>query len=92
MFHIYCAFFFFARRLCVYCCDGVAYVLAIWLFTKYLASNADHNLLVGLIFFLYTKGLSESAVMVIVVMAGFLLLDQIPYIEKVFPGPVQRTC
>ena len=28
--------------------------------------------------------------MVIVVMAGFLLLDQIPSIEKVFPGPVKR--
>ncbi len=28
--------------------------------------------------------------MALVIMAGFLLLDQVPYLDKLFPGPVQR--
>ena len=36
------------------------------------------------------KSLSESAVMALVVMAGFLLIDQIPLLDTLFPGPVQR--
>ncbi|MBD0377913.1 MAG: FtsW/RodA/SpoVE family cell cycle protein, partial [Flavisolibacter sp.] len=39
---------------------------------------------------LLRKQLSESAVMALVVIAGFLLLDQIPLLDKIFPGPVQR--
>jgi cell division protein FtsW (lipid II flippase) len=69
---------------------AVAYVLAIWLLQNiWLATIIIICLLVASSFFI-RKGLSESAVMVIVVMAGFLLLDKIPSIEKVFPGPVQR--
>lgn len=69
---------------------AVAYVLLIWLLQNiWLATVIVICLLVISSFFI-RKGLSESSVMVIVVMAGFLLLDQIPSIEKVFPGPVQR--
>lgn len=69
---------------------AVAYVLSIWLLKNiWLATVIIIGLLILSSFFI-RKGLSESAVMVIVVMAGFLLLDKIPYIEKVFPGPVKR--
>ena len=36
------------------------------------------------------KRLSESTVMALVVIAAFLLLDQIPLLAKYFPGPMQR--
>jgi cell division protein FtsW (lipid II flippase) len=66
------------------------YVIAIWLIKNIWIAS----LIIG-VFLLVTslftkKGLSESAIMLFVVMAGFLLLDNIPYINKVFPGPVQR--
>ncbi|HUP13157.1 MAG TPA: FtsW/RodA/SpoVE family cell cycle protein, partial [Niastella sp.] len=32
----------------------------------------------------------ESAVMALVVIAGFLLLDQVPFLDQLIPGPVQR--
>ena len=71
---------------------GIAalYVVAIWLTNNIWIATAliVAVLLISSLFI--KKGLSESAVMVIVVMAGFLLLDQIPYINEVFPGPVQR--
>ena len=69
---------------------AVTYVLLIWILQNiWLATLIIIGLLVLSSFFI-RKGLSESSVMVIVVMAGFLLLDQIPSIEKLFPGPVQR--
>src|SRR5204863_8901120 len=36
------------------------------------------------------KKLSESAVMALVVVSGFLLLDKIPVLAKIIPGPIQR--
>ena len=36
------------------------------------------------------KKLSESTIMALVVIAGFLLLDQVPLLSKYFPGPMQR--
>jgi cell division protein FtsW (lipid II flippase) len=37
-----------------------------------------------------SKQMSESSVMALVVMAAFLLLDQIPFLQDIFPGPMQR--
>jgi cell division protein FtsW (lipid II flippase) len=66
------------------------YILSIWISKDIWIATAIIAGLLLLSSFFIRKGLSESAVMVIVVMAGFLLLDKLPYINKVFPGPVQR--
>ena len=69
---------------------AMTYVLLIWILGNvWIATLIIICLLILGSFFIH-KGLTESSVMVIVVMAGFLLLDQVPSIEKVFPGPVQR--
>ncbi len=68
----------------------VFYVLAIWLLNdSWLATGitAGGLLLARL---LPVKLMSESALMALVVMAGFLLIDQLPFIDTLFPGPVQR--
>ncbi|HET9279563.1 MAG TPA: FtsW/RodA/SpoVE family cell cycle protein, partial [Flavitalea sp.] len=64
---------------------AVTYVLLIWILQNIWVATAIIICLLILSSFFIRKGLSESSVMVIVVMAGFLLLDQIPSIEKVFP-------
>ncbi|WP_207896702.1 FtsW/RodA/SpoVE family cell cycle protein [Flaviaesturariibacter flavus] len=38
----------------------------------------------------FYKRLSESSVIALTVLAGFLLLDQVPMLDRLFPGPVQR--
>ncbi|WP_121357161.1 FtsW/RodA/SpoVE family cell cycle protein [Flavisolibacter nicotianae] len=70
---------------------AIVYVGTIWLTGNnvLLATAITLGLLVLFTLFV-KKQLAESAIMVMVVMAGFLLLDKIPYIEKAFPGPVQR--
>ncbi|HUC82412.1 MAG TPA: FtsW/RodA/SpoVE family cell cycle protein [Flavisolibacter sp.] len=70
---------------------AVVYVATIWLTDNnvWLATAITVGLLLLAILFI-KKQLTESAVMLLVIMAGFLLLDQIPGIEKVFPGPVNR--
>ncbi|RYZ28045.1 MAG: cell cycle protein, partial [Chitinophagaceae bacterium] len=70
---------------------AVVYVATIWLTDNniLLATVITVALLLIAIFFV-KKQLTESAIMLLVVMAGFLLLDKVPYIEKAFPGPVQR--
>ncbi|HZH64035.1 MAG TPA: FtsW/RodA/SpoVE family cell cycle protein [Flavisolibacter sp.] len=70
---------------------AAVYAVSIWLTGNniLLATAITVGLLLLAILFI-KKQLTESAIMLMVVMAGFLLLDQVPYIEKVFPGPVQR--
>lgn len=66
------------------------YVLATWL-TKNPWIATGVTALVMLLYMLIAKRrLSESAVMALVIMAGFMLLDQVPYLAKIIPGPVQR--
>ncbi|HEU4471101.1 MAG TPA: FtsW/RodA/SpoVE family cell cycle protein [Flavisolibacter sp.] len=69
---------------------AVLYTLSIWLIGQIWIATAVIAVVLLAASLLLKKGLSESAVMVLVVMAGFLLLDQVPYIEEIFPGPVQR--
>ena len=69
---------------------ALIYVLAIWILGNILLASALIAILLVIASFINKKGMSESAIMVVVVMAGFLLLDQVPFIEDVFPGPVQR--
>lgn len=68
----------------------VFYVLVTWLF-----NNVWLSALLTLIMLLVAqvfKGarLSESAVMALVIIAGFLTLDKVPKLDKLFPGPVHR--
>jgi len=65
------------------------YVAAVWFLNIWLASLVT-VVLVALAMVFHKKRTSESAIMVIMVMAGFLLIDQIPYLDKVIPGPVNR--
>jgi cell division protein FtsW (lipid II flippase) len=68
----------------------VVYVLSIWILKNvWLATAVTAGLLILAILF-WRKQISESAIMALVVIAGFLLLDQIPFLDKVFPGPIQR--
>jgi cell division protein FtsW (lipid II flippase) len=68
----------------------VFYILANWLLANpWLATGLTAAGLLVLAL-LPKKYLSESAVMALVVMAGFLLVDQIPLLDRLFPGPVQR--
>ncbi len=68
----------------------VLYVLAIWLLKNFwIATAVTIAILFAWMFFLRKK-LSESSVMALVVISGFLLVDQIPFLNKLIPGPVQR--
>lgn len=68
----------------------VLYVLSLWVFKNvWIATAITAGALI--IYMLFKrKQLSESAIMALVVIAGFLLLDQIPYLDKLIPGPVHR--
>nr|AGU12355.1 Cell cycle protein [uncultured organism] len=68
----------------------VIYVLSSWVLKNVWLSLGVTAAVVGLIMLFKRRQLSESAVMVLVIMAGFLTIDKIPYLDKVFPGPVQR--
>lgn len=70
---------------------AVVYVSTIWLTNNnvLLATGITVALLLLAIFFV-KKQLTESAAMLMVVMAGFLLLDKIPFLDQLFPGPIQR--
>ncbi|MFN2440050.1 MAG: FtsW/RodA/SpoVE family cell cycle protein, partial [Chitinophagaceae bacterium] len=68
----------------------VLFVLANWIFKNiWLATCVTALVLVFTMLFV-RKQLSESAIMALVVIAGFMLLDQIPFLDDLFPGPVQR--
>lgn len=68
----------------------VVYVFAAWLLNNIWLATAITFAVVGLAMAFKLKQLSESAVMAVVIIAGFLLLDQVPYLDKIFPGPVER--
>jgi cell division protein FtsW (lipid II flippase)/cell division protein FtsI/penicillin-binding protein 2 len=68
----------------------VFYVLVTWIFKNvWLSAALSAAMLAGLWIF-NKKQLSESAVMAVVIIAGFLTLDKVPHLDKLFPGPVQR--
>ena len=68
----------------------VFYVLFTWLFKNVWLSTLLTALLVIFIFFFKLKTLSESAIMALIIISGFLTIDKIPYLDKLVPGPVQR--
>lgn len=68
----------------------IFYVLVTWFFGNvWLSAGLSIALLAGLWIF-RNKKLSESAMMALVIIAGFLTLDKVPHLDKLFPGPVQR--
>ncbi|MBA2746775.1 MAG: FtsW/RodA/SpoVE family cell cycle protein, partial [Flavisolibacter sp.] len=67
----------------------VLFVLANWIIKNIWIATGITATLLALHMYL-RKQVSESSIMALVVMAGFMLLDQVPLIRDVFPGPVQR--
>ncbi len=68
----------------------VLYVLAIWLLNSLWLATLITVVLLAVAMIFKRKQMSESAIMALVVISGFLLIDQIPQLDKLFPGPVQR--
>jgi cell division protein FtsW (lipid II flippase) len=68
----------------------VFHVLLMWLLNSLWLATLITSVFLGLMMLFKRKQLSESSVMAMVVISGFLLVDQIPQLDKLFPGPVQR--
>jgi len=68
----------------------ILYVVASWIFSNIWISTAITLLLVAVLMLFQRRQLSESAVMVLIIISAFLTIDQIPYLDRIFPGPVQR--
>jgi cell division protein FtsW (lipid II flippase) len=68
----------------------VLYVLANWVLKNIWLSTGVTILIMVLVMLLVRKQLSESAIMALVVVSGFMLIDQVPLLHNIFPGPVQR--
>ncbi|MES2276146.1 MAG: FtsW/RodA/SpoVE family cell cycle protein [Bacteroidota bacterium] len=68
----------------------VFYVLVTWIFKNvWLSALLTIVMLVAVTLF-KRKQLSESAIMALIIIAGFLTIDKIPHLDKLIPGPVQR--
>ena len=68
----------------------VLYVLAVWIIDNvWLATGLTATVLAVMMLF-KRKALSESALMTVILIAGFLLIDKIPYLDQLIPGPVTR--
>lgn len=68
----------------------VFYVLVTWIFKNvWLSALLTIIMLIGSTL-LKRKQLSESAIMALIIIAGFLTIDKIPHLDKLIPGPVQR--
>ncbi len=68
----------------------IVYVLSLWVLQNAWIATGITAACLLLYMMFYKKQLSESSIMALVLIAGFLLLDQIPYLDKIIPGPVHR--
>ncbi|MDB4925337.1 FtsW/RodA/SpoVE family cell cycle protein [Mucilaginibacter sp.] len=68
----------------------VFYVLITWIFKNIWISAALTVAMLLVVTLFKRKQLSESAIMALVIIAGFLTIDKIPHLDKLIPGPVQR--
>ncbi|TCC90073.1 cell cycle protein [Pedobacter frigiditerrae] len=83
--------FSFSRGDFMFMAGGVVlYVMASWVFDNIWIATGITVVLVGAIMFFQRKQISESTVIVLVIMSAFLTIDQIPYLDRIIPGPVQR--
>ena len=68
----------------------ILYAIATWVFKNAWIATGITVAALALYMLVAKKKLSESAVMALVVVSGFLLLDKIPVLAKVIPGPIHR--
>ena len=68
----------------------VFFVLITWIFKNVWLSCGLTAALLLFVFLFRRKQISESAIMALVIIAGFLTIDKIPYLDKLIPGPVER--
>ncbi|NCD72422.1 FtsW/RodA/SpoVE family cell cycle protein [Mucilaginibacter agri] len=68
----------------------VFYVLVTWVFKNVWLSALLTATMLLLVYLFKRKQLSESAIMALIIIAGFLTIDKIPHLDKLIPGPVQR--
>lgn len=69
----------------------VLYTLAAWIIQNvWIATGITALALIVAGYISKKRDFSESALMALVVMAAFLLLDQVPFLDDLFPGPMQR--
>ena len=68
----------------------VLFVLSVWISKNVWLGTAITVASLLAYMVIKRKQLSESVVMALVVISGFMLLDKVPYLDKLFPGPVQR--
>jgi len=68
----------------------VFYVIVTWIFKNVWLSGALTLAMLLFVFFYRRRQLSESAIMALIVIAGFLTIDKIPHLDKLIPGPVER--
>lgn len=66
----------------------IIYVFSAWFLNIWIASLV--TIVLTVLIMIISKKTSESAMMIIMVMAAFLLIDQVPYLDKLIPGPVNR--
>jgi cell division protein FtsW (lipid II flippase)/cell division protein FtsI/penicillin-binding protein 2 len=68
----------------------VLYVLSVWILKNVWLATGITAVVLLLAMLFWRKQISESAIMALVVIAGFLLLDQIPFLDEIIPGPINR--
>jgi len=68
----------------------VVYVLLTWLFKNVWISTLITTIMLVVTMLFKGRRLSESAVMALVIISGFLTIDKIPHLDKLIPGPVER--
>jgi len=68
----------------------ILYILSIWISKDVWIGTAITIGILLLYMFIRKKNLSESAVMAMVIVCGFMLLDKIPLLASLFPGPIRR--
>jgi cell division protein FtsW (lipid II flippase)/cell division protein FtsI/penicillin-binding protein 2 len=68
----------------------IFYVLITWVFKNVWLSALSTIIMLVMVTVFKRKQLSESAIMALIIIAGFLTIDKIPHLDKLIPGPVQR--
>ena len=68
----------------------VFYVLITWLFENVWLSTLITTIMLVVVMLFKGRRLSESAIMALIIISGFLTIDKIPHLDKLIPGPVER--
>ncbi|MEP6552976.1 MAG: FtsW/RodA/SpoVE family cell cycle protein [Ferruginibacter sp.] len=68
----------------------ILYILSIWIVKSVWMGTAITVGILALYMLVRKKRLSESVIMSMVILSGFMLLDKVPVLEEIFPGPINR--